>query len=1511
MGGIEAQRGFRFQAFKALLRLLKNAVESSRCEALGEPSPPPLRVRIEKPVIADSGSKDTAWDAVYFEESRVVVEECKLGNLSAEHRRTLYERIRAQVHCDPKLVGTLEIRITTGEKGAASTAKWREVKHHVHDVACPTTPPAAESAVLLAEEALYYLTTREPLGPAKRQTADSAAPPPRLVLLWLPPLMEHDARALLSRIVVDDEHTLEELEEEIGSRLAAIGSEDSQQVLTQVEQSLRGWMDQHATHEEVSDLTIDTLLSIVGITSHYLNESAQVKGRWQVMRRAKPVVRRPPAHARGEMHVLRCQPWREVQPWVASSWPPEGGARWVLNAVGGTGKSVLLADLYDELPSDDWVRIWIDTVGPLESVERALTWGAWATRLHKKRLAVFIDSIEHAKYPSMADVHDGSSVLSMIHTALNDPKLECIVIASCRRATWAVIEVKLAAWRGLQLSPWSPARVQSLLLESGISAPSASLVDLLRTPFLLDLYVKSVNEGGAMVEGVSSRHGLLREYFRLRVIPETPSGGQARRALNKGVVEVLAGRSQWLDIETGVDELVSEGVLERVSGDGSVRFRHALLRDFCMALELSASAPEEIASKLAAMRNPLDLEDAVRALVERQLDEQTGSPTWLLQELLAELVKCSIHVGAALGELDAPTPLLLPQLARMEDGEPLLSTIRYLTAGALEAWCRLPPRLGLPPPAWLSGKPVRAMGCLAANARAPLVDAQISSDLARTLRSWTSGYDLTKASDVYEAAALANIGGLLVRDLPDAETAAWFAKLRYRKSQLRSSFGKALVELVECGHEISDDALLTALRNLALGEDDLDMITADTLLPIPEGCAEGLWSRYPVAVRWCLTLSLASRQPASVQVSSNLVNDAGESWGTVYEALEHAVELAREDEVRAGQLCDAARGSASLRGRLAALSLSIDGEDPLSNGVSAVLTGALQPYVEPILADAGIYRAILDCWSYHLDGKARLLWRALHGWWPQLSNAGRTAIQRFLRDLPRENELTSRLVAQWATAVPPSDRGAELTAMVEALEQSGAALAPVKETQIYVESDVWPARKPALDRIVPMGEPHASACRKLRDLCGAPDVQGFAAIDQQLSRMLAEGLFAGDPPPPLWCEVLSALESTYTAVGPEKRELSGVQVVEQLAWQTLAHVSRCRGHLDLWGAHLAILHRCIEIDVVGGGAAVTSLRDALLAEVDRATCDVERIPGARAFVATARVGPSTWRTDRGWQLLQSWARSPCVDLQEVGLGYSLSLRLSGSIDLVREVLEAGNRERAVHASTDAGNAVAELMGSVGRALGDWACTDEGVCKRLDEWLTVQPRAGWLTSGRLWHRLLFGAANACQLLWPRDPGQIDAARRTAFATLLVKLYLSGEMASRGIIDYALWPLRRLHGEAQPDYAIEAWSRRLAPLVYDLAAKGNRYDLLGLAHLRWEEISPDVARGAADALLKRGEAVRQEVAEPLVAVLRELSHHQGLSHSRRLAILGVLLRHEPSTSLAQEAALELRARLRSQA
>ena len=1523
-GGIDARRGFWFQDVKALLHLLRNAIKRSRCEALGIEVPVALRVLTEKSVpLAESGTiptntKETSsgkrvpWDGVFLDGARVVVDECKLGGIGIEERRVLYRRLRAQAERDPASMTTLVPRITMGVKGTPDSARWRDLNStfSIATLRCPRTPPErVNTASQLAEEALYYLTVDKPKVPqpkkkqsdsqdAKAKKPEAGQPKRKSWPPWPPPLSDCTARQVMSTIEVDDSQTYDEAIKEFKAQLGRISFDLADFSIEIVSNALRGWIDENARSGNAGELTVEQLISIVKITGHYLSPRSEVRACWHRLRKTPvPAVDRGSLHSRGRTQFLPHQPWRIVQPAVAQMWPLERGAREVLIAVGGAGKTALLADLYDEMSSEECVRVWIDSAATFENVAEALTWGGWATQLHGERLAVFLDSIEHASFGSGENITNGGQVLATIHAALNEPTLDCIVLASCRRSTWAVINGTLPLWREVPLVAWTSDRVRDLLEKAGVPSLPDALVDLLRSPFLLDLFLKGFGGTNAMLEGVSSRHGVLREYFRSRVLPETPVAVVARAALNIGVSHALGGRSRWLDSGTGVEELVSEGVLERIPGDGHLRFRHSLLRDFCAALELSTQTPGEIARIFARLENPLDRQDVLRALLERQLDDQTRTDSWALADLLRELVSQNVHVGAALGELDAPPPRLFAELGPIDNGEPLLSTIVHLSEEVLQAWCRLPAQLGPSPPAWLSGKALRAVGVLAAKAK-DRVDSSVALGLASTLRDWTFGLDLTSATHEFEPSALANIGGLLARYLPDAKTAAWFSRLAYRKLQSRFSFAQAMAQLVERGSDISDEDLLAALNNLSRGDDE---VAERVLLGAGDDCTEGLWSRYSVAVKWVLALSVASQQPSSSLASGQLVDDAQEAWGALHEALEHAVELAREDVVRAEQLCGAAQFSASLRGRLAALSVSMVGENQSTSPIAA-----LQSYIEPMLADARIYRAILDRWSYYRDGKARLLWRALHGWWPQLSRIGKTAIRQLLQELPEENEIVAQLIAQWASAIPPNDRGAGLTALVDKASSIGPMSCPVEEAENHYWEEL-PLGRPEARGHVEMEEAHASACEVLHNLRNTPNLP-FTAIDEQLSQMLEAGLFAGELPWLFWSEVRSALESTYTAAGPRARSPAGLHIVEQLARQVLLRVSRCRDDSSLWNELLSIVNRCIEVVAVSSSSSVASLRDAVLAEVDEATREVNVGSTCRAFVAVARLGRSTWCSEKGWQLLQSWARSQSVEVQEAGLKHALEFRLPGSLELVREVAESGG-----HAAVENGpGAVGALMSSVGLQLGNLACRDAEGRVQLDEWLSTYPRRGWLADEALWKRLLFGMAEAGRTLWPIDPslGGDEGRRLVAFVELLMKLYMAGKVAGRGIVTDVLWPLRRSFSQRQAPFEVEAWSSRLAPLVCELAASGNRFDLLGLAHLRWGEMSPDVVSRAADALVTRGQVVEPEVAEYLVAALREVSLHPSLSDSRLLKILNVLLRHEQSVPHAWEAVYTLRQRLRSQ-
>jgi nucleoside phosphorylase len=303
------------------------------------------------------------------------------------------------------------------------------------------------------------------------------------------------------------------------------------------------------------------------------------------------------------------QRWREIQPNVEEVVRDRTVERRVVfTSEGGVGKSRLLATLYDEQTG---TRVWVDTVAPLEDLEEALAFGARAGHPTGEALTIFVDAIEQADDPA--------ALLGAIERAL----VACdraVVYAATRLATWTDIRDRLSGWRGVRLERWSAERVH-ILAQAGRAEPlSADLIDLLRTPLLLDLFLRTFASGNAVPAGLATRHSVLGAYFERRVYAGA-SAAARRVVLDAGVATVLANGATWRDVTPAADQLTSEGVVMALFGE--LRFRHALLRDFSAALQLVPRTAQEIAAALRDVINPV-----VRSSIRSQCLAAHPSRSW-------------------------------------------------------------------------------------------------------------------------------------------------------------------------------------------------------------------------------------------------------------------------------------------------------------------------------------------------------------------------------------------------------------------------------------------------------------------------------------------------------------------------------------------------------------------------------------------------------------------------------------------------------------------------------------------------------------------------------------------------------------------------------------------------------------------------------------------------------------------------------------------------------------------
>jgi hypothetical protein len=220
----------------------------------------------------------------------------------------------------------------------------------------------------------------------------------------------------------------------------------------------------------------------VELAAKYLETPQAVQDLWRRLREANPAL--PPSN-------IPPQGWREVQPGVGAL-----SKRQVLTGPGGAGKSYVLAQLHAETTGP---RVWINaqvTAG----LEEAISFGAWACSVQQEPLTLFIDALDAVATPG--------KFLATIDRALVGR--DATVVVAARHTTWAEARDGLPGWEETPLAGWSRERVRQLTDRNRPQPLSQDLVELLRSPFLLDLFLRTFRPNEQLPSGLATRHGVHR-----------------------------------------------------------------------------------------------------------------------------------------------------------------------------------------------------------------------------------------------------------------------------------------------------------------------------------------------------------------------------------------------------------------------------------------------------------------------------------------------------------------------------------------------------------------------------------------------------------------------------------------------------------------------------------------------------------------------------------------------------------------------------------------------------------------------------------------------------------------------------------------------------------------------------------------------------------------------------------------------------------------------------------------
>lgn len=1166
---------------------------------------------------------------------------------------------------------------------------------------------------------------------------------------------------------------------------------------------------------------------------------------WQRLRQAAPKL--PPTQ-------ITIQRWREVQPALDQALRARTANRIVFTSEGGVGKSFLLAELHDEARG---ARVWIDAVTRLNEVEQALLLGVEASRRAGVDLAVFVDAIEQASDPK--------GLLSAIHVALA-PYERAAVFVGARFATWAQIRDAFPAWSNLHLERWNNDRVRAIAQARRAEPLSPDLVDLLRTPLLLHLFLETFGHEGSVPSGLATRHGVLRAYFERRVLPEAdPRAGDRRAALDVGVASVLANAATWRDTTQASHDLVSDGVLTRVVGE--LRFRHALLRDFAAALQLSKQHAEQVAQTLAAIESPIIRNELLRGVIEAQLDPSPLVTGPTIAEIVRQCSGTDLAPGFALGATDAPTSALLTAIAPLDQGAVLRQAVIYAQRIDNRAWLRVPSMLGGERPAWLGAAQIEAMGQLAEFATATGDAAAV--ELATTLRQWTRGYTLGEEN----SRPVARIGSLLARTLIENETAEWYARLKLGRLNLLSPFLEPLRDLG--AHEQIDEQLLfLALSriifeagalvlqggyslwevvHLCLTDHDEDegLLTTrpslglSLLFALSVACTEederrrGALLEGPALARFLASLSVDQElldaesrlrlQPllTKLEATGDLVDDirrVGLSLDEIESLLEEVERRATADLDFAAVLATCAIASRSMHARGIVLRL------PRAHQVDLL--------VETILCDSRVY---------HFQDATTALWNAIHTRWQSLGTGTKAEVQRNILERARSPFLAISEVGRIASAIPRADLDADLVPYVELLESTGRSTTPERAASMQLtgsdenEDDESP---------VEAGDREAvSQWRRLDELSTQNDETAATESVALLRQLITHDGVGIQTPEATWFSISRILVKDYQS----NRKLLRAAEVASLFESSMREATRPERREDaqFWGTLVHVSDGCLRYDL---GEALPNMRRRLVDEIR--TIVGEHAERERHAWCAVHFAGATWvdAESGGRALFQAWFRNYLHgDGLRAGLRLMACFPAPERVQLLRHVLESDGRFRTRDAARG-------FAAEAGKYFGTWSIGwDEAYAREAVRGWHETGRTGALADDQTWCAFLSGFAWCLQNEVRRvEPGPRVAGPLARFVPLLTLAWSAWSAviddAAEGNVSVG-WsvtrPLARRYETRllSPD---GAWSISLRSLLPRVIAEGARNDIAALQQVDWSSIDGETLALAALSMITRADA-----------------------------------------------------------
>jgi hypothetical protein len=395
---------------------------------------------------------------------------------------------------------------------------------------------------------------------------------------------------------------------------------------------------------------------------------------WRVLRERSAVYASEPLEQ--QAGGLAYHDWRKVQPLLTARLETPSIERVALVGRGGIGKTFLMKALLREHDRGQALPIYLtgDDIRSIsdDTLAAALECAQLEADISGIAYLLLIDAFE-ASADSIASLRDHLATLDRGAAALR-----VNIVLAARATTWAQLAASgpgAKNWTRIELSEWPETLVRDEINASQRPRITGDLIQILRTPLLLDLFLRTFGLTQEIPEGLQTRHGILSAYWRQRVLPDDdPSSPHHSEALLLCAEEeargVAAHRVPQGASKDAYDKLASEGVF--IIRDGAYVFRHPLLRDFAMMRWAydGAGTAGDVSLKLSSVQRRLAQFGALRATIETACEPADPStmiqPSIGLVEILQALARNAEGVlliaADVVGELDDPSSLRIEAL---------------------------------------------------------------------------------------------------------------------------------------------------------------------------------------------------------------------------------------------------------------------------------------------------------------------------------------------------------------------------------------------------------------------------------------------------------------------------------------------------------------------------------------------------------------------------------------------------------------------------------------------------------------------------------------------------------------------------------------------------------------------------------------------------------------------------------------------------------------------------------